>query len=110
MEERNNIVERIRELANAHGYSLPTLEAKLGLGNGTISRWSKSAPNSDKLAKVADEFHVSIDYLLGRETFSDPDPDTNYTILSRNAKKLSPEKREKLLNVARLMFSEEFKD
>lgn len=59
-------VDRIRVLANAQGLSLPALEAKLNLGNGTISRWSKSSPNSDKLARVADYFHVSLDYLLGR--------------------------------------------
>lgn len=59
-------VDRIRVLANAQGLSLPALEAKLNLGNGTISRWRKSSPNSDKLARVADFFHVSLDYLLGR--------------------------------------------
>jgi len=47
--------------------SLPDLEAKIGLGNGTISRWKQSSPNTDKLAKVADELNVSIDFLLGRE-------------------------------------------
>lgn len=60
------IVDRIRALANAQGLSLPSLEVKLNLGNGTISRWSKSSPNTDKLARVADFFHVSLDYLLGR--------------------------------------------
>lgn len=59
-------VDRIRSLANAQGLSLPALEVKLNLGNGTISRWSKSSPNSDKLSRVADYFHVSLDYLIGR--------------------------------------------
>lgn len=67
MSTQSSIVEKIRTLANAQGHSLPTLEMKLNLGNGTISRWSKSAPNSDKLMKVAEYFHVSIDYLLGRD-------------------------------------------
>lgn len=56
-------VDRIRTLANAQGLSLPAIEVKLNLGNGTISRWSKSSPNTDKLSKVADYFHVSLDYL-----------------------------------------------
>ena len=67
MAEQTTIVDRIRTLANARGYSLTTLEVQLSLGNGTISRWTKSSPNTDKLAKVADFFNVSIDYLLGRE-------------------------------------------
>lgn len=61
------LVERIRVLANKEGLNLPELEIKLGLGNGTISRWNKSKPNTDKLLVIADHFNVSIDYLLGRE-------------------------------------------
>lgn len=106
--------DRIRELANKKGMSLPALEAELGFGNGTIVKWDKASPNSEKLVKVANFFHVSTDYLLGREEYISPsnsdDPDENYTILSRNAKKLSPEQREKLLNMAKLMFQEEFGD
>ena len=66
--DNSSIVSRIRALANAQGLSLTTLELKLNLGNGTISRWSKSSPNSDKLIKVADFFHVTTDYLLGRSS------------------------------------------
>ncbi len=61
------LVERIRVLANQEGMNLPELEAKLGLGNGTISRWNKSKPNTEKLIIIADHFKVSTDYLLGRE-------------------------------------------
>lgn len=62
------LVDKIRNLANEKGMSLPQLEISLGLGNGTISRWKNSSPNTDKLQKVADYFSVSMDYLLGRET------------------------------------------
>lgn len=62
------LVDKIRSLANEKGMSLPQLEIALGLGNGTISRWKNSSPNTDKLQKVADYFSVSMDYLLGRET------------------------------------------
>ena len=106
--------DRIRALANARGMSLPMLEAELGFGNGTIVKWDKASPNSEKLSKVADYFHVSVDYLLGRDIRStdaiESDPDENFTILSRNAKKLSPEKRKQLLDMAKVMFEEEFKD
>lgn len=106
--------DRIKSLANDKGMSLPMLEAELGFGNGTIVKWDKASPNSDKLAKVADYFHVSIDFLLGREDERDAPVDSttdkNYTILCRDAKKLSPEKREQLLNMAKIMFREEFGD
>ncbi|MEY8364674.1 helix-turn-helix transcriptional regulator [Anaerovoracaceae bacterium 41-7] len=61
------LVEKIRALANKKNMSLPQLEVELGLGNGTISRWRTSSPNTDKLRKIADYFNVSIDDLLGRE-------------------------------------------
>ena len=61
------LVDRIRTLANQRDMSLPQLEVKLGLGNGTISRWKTSSPTTDKLQKIADYFNVSMDYLLGRD-------------------------------------------
>jgi len=61
-----NLVEKIRYLANEKGMSIPDLEIELGLGNGTISRWRSSSPNSSKLIMVANYFGVSTDYLLGR--------------------------------------------
>lgn len=104
--------DRIRGLANKKGMSLPVLEATLGFGNGTIVRWDKSSPTVEKLQKVADFFNVSVDYLLGREDYvssnTSDDPDENYTILSRNAKKLPPDKRKQLLDMAKIMFQEEF--
>lgn len=63
------LVERIRVLARQRDLSLPQLEVELGLGNGTISRWKTSSPNTDKLQKIADYFNVSMDYLLGRESY-----------------------------------------
>lgn len=63
------LVDRIRALANQRDMSLPQLEVELGLGNGTISRWRSSSPNTDKLQKIADYFNVSMDYLLGRDIF-----------------------------------------
>ena len=66
------LVERIRVLARQRDLSLPQLEVELGLGNGTISRWKTSSPNTDKLQKIADYFNVSMDYLLGRESYLTP--------------------------------------
>lgn len=63
------LVEKIRALARQRDLSLPQLEQKLGLGNGTISRWRNSSPNTEKLQKIADYFNVSMDYLLGRDQY-----------------------------------------
>ena len=55
---------RIKNLANEHELGLTALEAKLGFGNGTITKWDKTTPNADKLNAVAQYFGVSMDYLL----------------------------------------------
>ena len=52
------LVEKIRALARQRDLSLPQLEQELGLGNGTISRWRSSSPNTEKLQKIADYFNV----------------------------------------------------
>lgn len=108
------LLENVKYLCDTHGETLASLERKMDFGNGTIRRWDNATPSGDKLAKVADYFHVSVDYLLGRDEEqgipASDTPDENYTILSRNAKKLSPESRKQLLDIARVMFKEEFKD
>ncbi|PHV69565.1 hypothetical protein CS063_15070 [Sporanaerobium hydrogeniformans] len=61
------LVDRIQELCRKNTTTQSALERDLNFGKGTISKWDKSYPSSDKLQKVADYFHVSTDYLLGRE-------------------------------------------
>lgn len=60
---------KIKELCKSHGISVPKLEDALGFGAGTISKWKKSSPSVDKLLKVAEYFHVSIDWLVDRKDF-----------------------------------------
>ena len=61
-----SIYLRIKELANERNMSISELERTLNLSNGSISKWSKSAPNSKYIIKIANYFNVSTDYLLGR--------------------------------------------
>lgn len=75
-----NLTERIRQLCESKGETLASLERKMDFGNGTIRRWAKTSPSSDKLAKVADFFGVTTDYLLNRSLdmtpFDATQPDT----------------------------------
>lgn len=56
--------DRVKNLAQERGISLPALESELGFGNSTIVKWDKSTPNADKLNAVAKYFGVTMDYLL----------------------------------------------
>lgn len=63
------LTEKIRHLCDEKGETLASLERKMDFGNGTIRRWDTTVPSGDKLSKVADFFHVSVDYLLGKTSF-----------------------------------------
>lgn len=98
------LVEKIRVLANEAGYSLPKLEEELGFGNGTISRWSKSSPSTEKLTKIADFFNVSLDYLADRDTSTLTEND------EKDIAKTMSKIKKQLANEQGLMFDGEMMD
>lgn len=59
--------DRIKELAEKRGKSLPAVSADLKFSDNLFYRWKTSNPKASDLAKVADYFHVTVDYLLGRD-------------------------------------------
>ena len=92
---------RIRLLANERGMSLPDLERALGFGSGTIVKWDKSMPNTDKLLIVSDFLEVSLDYLVRGYDFKpkEPEAEVEKTIL-KLFRKLNPHGQEKLIDYA----------
>lgn len=72
-----SIIDRIKELANERNISLAELERRTGLSSGSITKWGKSSPYTDKLGKIADFFMVSTDYLSGRTDRKDPWPSSD---------------------------------
>ena len=58
--------DRIKELAKKQGLSINLLEEKLGYSRNTIYNLKNSKPSTERLQEIADYFHVSTDYLLGR--------------------------------------------
>lgn len=114
--EFKDILKTRREALNL---TLDDVGHHVGVSGATVSRWESGEIENirrDKIAKLAEILQVTPSYLMGwpepkkTDSFEDDVPDENYIILSRNAKKLSPEKRKQLLDMARLMFKEEFED
>lgn len=62
--------ERVKQLAEKKKISIVELEEKLGFSRNSLYSWKRNKPSVEKLQKVADYFHVSTDYLLGRESQS----------------------------------------
>ena len=61
----------LKELRKEANLSQDTLGKKLGFSNQTVSFWEsgKREPSLDALVSVAKYFDVSVDFLLGIETF-----------------------------------------
>ena len=62
------VAERIRELMKENGLNQVRLAEGVGVKQNTISAWllGKKEPCIQSLWLLADYFHVSIDYLVGR--------------------------------------------
>lgn len=91
-----NLFERVKELSASKNIAISRLEQELGLANGSIRKWSKTIPSGDRLEKVADYFHVSVDYLLGREEKQDE------LLFLRGGDKLTTEEREELKKILQM--------
>jgi transcriptional regulator with XRE-family HTH domain len=62
------LLDTIKTLCEQKGITITELERILQFGNGTLHKWSRGRASTDKVAKVADYFDVSIDCILGRES------------------------------------------
>lgn len=58
--------EKVRALAKKQGLSLNQVEEKLGYSKNTLYSLKRQKVSSERLQEIADYFHVSTDYLLGR--------------------------------------------
>lgn len=93
------IVDIIKRLSNERGISIKTLEQTVGLGNGTIGKWSRQSPSCDKLKLVADYLSVSLDYLItGKE--KSPSLEDDEQELLNYYKKLPDREQVKLISRA----------
>lgn len=59
-------LEKIKELAQKRGISLQKVAEDLGYSINYLYTLKEKTPKSDRLQEIADYFHVSTDYLLGR--------------------------------------------
>ena len=67
-----HVGEILAELHNDRELSQKELGRVLHIRGGTISCYERgsSLPNSDRIVQIADYFHVTTDYLLGRTSYN----------------------------------------
>ncbi len=102
-------MEKLRELRKSKGISLKELGSIVGVAESTMSLYEngKRQPDYETLLKLAEYFGVTVDYLLrgGNDLECLPE---ELVILNRCARKMSSENLKKLLDMARIMFKEDF--
>ena len=61
--------ERIKRLRTAHGYNQVEFARLVGVTKQCVSNWENDnvIPSIEMLIKMADIFHVTTDYILGRD-------------------------------------------
>lgn len=68
------ISKRLKSLREDKDMSQKDLAGAIGVSPSTIGMYesNKRTPDSEMLNRLADFFHVSVDYLLGRTTIQEP--------------------------------------
>lgn len=102
-------------LCNQKGISPSKAAESVGLSRTSVVKWKAGTiPSGATLNSLAQFFNVTVDYLMGNKQKEKPaqaqaEPE-DIAILNRAAKKMTPENRKKLLDMARIMFKEDFED
>lgn len=81
-------MNRIKDLRQRNGLTQATLASHLGIAQNTLSYWENGKFEIDNasLCKIADFFHVTTDYLLGRTL--EKQEYTNETVLNAHEEKV----------------------
>lgn len=97
------LLDRVKELIAQSNMTAKQLTVELGISNSSFTDWGKGkgSPSLDTVTKIADYFHVSIDYLVRGEEFSEPKRLDFSNPMDKELldkfHSLTPELREKLL-------------
>lgn len=63
-----NFADRLKRLRESNGLSQREFAAQIGEIQQTVASWErgKGSPNDEKKIRIANFFHTTLDYLLGR--------------------------------------------
>ena len=111
---------RLKEIRNEYQYSQLKLSEQLGVSRSAVAMWESgsSQPDNDMLLRIADIFGVSPDYLLGKKDIkkaptqsADAITFDDFTYAMHNeAKDLTPENNQKLLDLAQFFKEQQQKE
>ena len=109
------IFDKVKQLCDENGITINKLESELGLGRYTITRWKNAAsPSVQTVSLIANYFHVSIDYLVGKSDIRDTadtlisDPDS--VTIQRARDRMDDHDKARMMAILKLGFEDAFSD
>lgn len=101
---------RIKEIRLQNGISQKQLALAIGVAQNTLSQYEngKRAPDFDTMARISDYFHVSVDYLLGRDEEKPPtviseEQNSMDEALMKYVRSMTPDQKQMLLAQMRVL-------
>lgn len=98
----NKRSNRIAELLTSAGITQKKLSELTGITESSISHYMKGdrIPRGVNLLKIAREFNVTTDYVLGVENvFNEEDFNSTKTLIARSATKMTDEQKMELMRI-----------
>ena len=90
------MVKNLKALRTEHNLSQQALAAKLGISQQAINKYENHSiePDIDTLIAMADLFHVSVDYLIGRTTRENSQNLSHASLWEQRYHKLTPKEQQ----------------
>lgn len=112
MNEKQIIIsEMIKKYMQLNNFTMKELGEKLGKSEATVSYWIKGRnnPKIGDIQKMADMFGLTTEQMLyGDDIETEEIPEIK--VINRAMKKMSPAQKEKMMQILKLSFEEEFDD
>lgn len=117
---KQTCAERMRIALDRANMSQTDLSKKTKIPKSAISQYIKGSfePKQDRVYLISKALHVSEAWLMGFDVpiekieadnkTTDEELEKDIVILNRNARKMTPDNRKKLIEMAKLMFGEDF--
>lgn len=110
------LVDRLKEMRARHGFSQDYVAIRVGLKRTNIANYEsgRNVPPVDKLNDLANVYHTSVDYLIGRTNSSEPLLHQNDAISIQDIKhlkltyaglQLTDEDKERIVNMIENMMA-----
>ena len=98
------------------GLTMKEVAKAVGVSEATVSRWESgniANMGRDKIYALSKVLEISPAEIMGignTNNTNNEDEDEKIAILNRNAKKLTPEQRQQLIDMAKVLFREDWND